>query len=291
MCMKKRFLPVFGAALLTAVLAGCGRPAGGDISAAGMAFVRFADPPLYIIDEGSLTESEGPFEEPFKPYEQFGLRYDAGKDELQYNGRVVRWFEDYYAVGENIRVGRDHFSENGVVDVYAVRDLSRVARFEDGSFDPGGVLVGLREFTAEEFAARDIEAIKNPPPAAALAGDPPTMQELEEIAGEYAAFGVAYNAKEDQWYLNGEKIRFFRDVLTSNGESLTGGGFHGTLRTFWNDGGTVDVYTVRDYANPNSAGNSTLISVERFSQEEFDERTRASRQEQASSGECVVLQE
>ena len=69
------------------------------------------------------------------------LTYDAEKNELQYNGRVVRWFEDYYTVGDNMRAGRDFFNENGVVDIYAVRDFSNIVRAEDGSFDPGGTPV------------------------------------------------------------------------------------------------------------------------------------------------------
>ena len=43
------------------------------------------------------------------------------------------------------------------------------------------------------------------------------------MAKEYAAFGVTYEAKENQWYLDGETVRFCHDVLTSNGESPTGG--------------------------------------------------------------------
>ena len=46
---------------------------------------------------------------------------------------------------------------------------------------------------------------------------PPSAQEMEDMAKEYEAFGVTYDIKNDQWYFNGEKVRFFRDVLTSNG--------------------------------------------------------------------------
>ena len=78
--------------------------------------------------------------------------------------------------------GNDFFNENGVVDVYAVRDFTSIVRAEDGSFDPSGKLTGVKAFSAEEFAARDIEAIKNPPSNVALTGYPPSEKELEERA-------------------------------------------------------------------------------------------------------------
>ena len=95
--------------------------------------------------------------------------------------------------------------------------------------------------------------------------------------------------KKDQWYFNGEKVRYFQDVLTSNGEDLTGGNFRGTLRNSWSVNGTIDIYTVRDYAHPDASGNGTLTGIEKYSQAEFDEHTRWEKQN--SSGECMVMQE
>lgn len=232
------------------------------------------------------------YEEQFKPYAQFGLTYDADKNELQYNGKVVRWFEDYYTLSEDgAQAGTDFFNENGVVDVYAVRDLSSLVYSNDGSFDPSGKLIGVNEFSEEEFAVRDIEAIKNPQPITLISGDRMlTTNELEDMAKEYEMFGVTYDAKDNQWYFNGEKVRFFRDILTSNGESLTNGKFKGTMRTLGGNG-TVDIYTVRDFSNLDASGNGTLIGIEKFSQEEFDERTKSSVEIQTSSGECTVIQE
>ncbi len=236
------------------------------------------------------------YEERFKPYEQFGLTYDANKNELQYNGQTVRWFEDYYPLSEeNLQAGIDFFDENGVVDVYAVRDFSRLVRSDDGSFDPSGTLVGVTEFSAEAFAARDIEAIKNPPIQVSIAGDPPSAEELEAMAREYEAFGVTYDIRNDQWYFNGEKVRLFQDVLTSNGESLTSGKFKGAIRHSWSAGGTIDIYTVRDFSIPNANGYGTLTGIEKFSQEEFDEHTQSSgevlTEASAGSGFCTVTQD
>ena len=282
--------------LIAGGLAGCSMAATqGGASAIG------ADPPqksnvsaanfsVAIHDDGA-EDANVSYEEQFKPYEQFGMTYNTAKKQLEYNGKPIRWFEDYYTISGEEQAGRDFFDENGVVDVYAVRDFSSFARSDDGSFDPSGKLVGLKEFSEEEFAARDIEAIKNPAPSVAMAGEPASTKELEEMAKEYAAFGVTYEAKENQWYLDGEKVRFCRDVLTSNGESLTGGKFKGAMRTLESTDGTIDIYTIRDFSNPNASGYGTLTGIEKYSQKEFDEHTRSSQEVQPSSGTCTVTQE
>ena len=265
--------------MLVGCLAGCSTAAA---SQGGTSQLGTASPPMteeseqtiVAFAEGNGSPTEISYEELFKPYAQFGLTYDASKNELTYNGKAVRWFEDYYTVENGIQAGNDFFNENGVVDVYAVRDFTSIVRAEDGSFDPSGKLTGVKEFSAEEFAARDIEAIKNPPPVVALAGDPPSAKELEDMAKEYESFGITYDFKSDQWYFYGEKVRYFQDVLTSNGEGLTSGKFNGEIRSSWNANGSIDIYTVRDFANLNTSGYGTLTAVEKFSQAEFDEHTQ-----------------
>ena len=86
---------------------------------------------------------------------------------------------------------------------------------------------------------------------------------------------LTYDAEKDQWYFNGEEVRYFRDVLTSNGESLTSGKFRGEMRTLGSGVGTIDIYTVRDYGHLNSEHHGTLTGIEKYSQEEFDEHTQA----------------
>ena len=291
---KKILVLALSGALFMGCLTGCGTAAAspGGNPPIGEAAPQTTDTPVQIAvanaesDEGAAKVS---YEELFKPYEQFGLIYDSGKKELQYQGRTVRWFEDYYTTVDGAQAGNDFFNENGMVDVYAVRDFTSIVRSEDGSFDPSGKLVGVKEFSEAEFAARDIEAIKNPPSIVALTGYPPSEKELEERAKEYEAFGVTYDIKNDQWYFEGEKVRFFWDVLTSNGEELTSGRFNGAIRTLGSADGTVDIYTVRDFAHPDASGNGALIGVEKYSQAEFDEHTQ--REIQSSSGFCTVTQE
>lgn len=291
---KKILALALGGALLVGCLTGCGTAAASPEGTPplGVATPQASDTPVQIAVTNAESDGSAAtvsYEEIFKPYEQFGLIYDSGKKELQYQGKTVRWFEDYYTTSDGAQAGNDFFNENGVVDVYAVRDFTSIVRSEDGSFDPSGKLVGVKEFSEAEFAARDTEAIKNPPSVVAIAGDPPSTEELEERAKEYEAFGVTYDIKNDQWYFNGEKVRFFWDVLTSNGEDMTGGRFKGAIRTLGSADGTVDIYTVRDFSHPDASGNGTLTGVEKYSQAEFDEHTQ--REMQSKSGSCVVTQE
>ena len=283
--------------LIAGGLSGCGMTAaqGGAVLTAGGSSPQESQESTAVLSAvcGGGAYAETADKERFKPYEQFGLAYNPDKNELQYNGRLVRWFEDYYTIPDAGQAGTDFFNENGAVDVYAVRDLSSFVRASDGSFDPSGKLVGLKEFSAEEFAARDVEALKNPPrQITATTEGEISAEELENWLKEYAAFGISYDTKDDQWYLDGEKVRFCRDVLMSNGESLTGGRFKGALRTFESrNGGVIDIYTVRDFTNLNTNGYGTLTGIEKYSQKEFEEHTQSGKEVQTSSGECTVIQQ
>ncbi len=243
-------------ALLAACLAGCAAPAEAWGSAAGGS-------PVALSEDGGENR-EASQAELFLPYAPFGLRYDAEKDELWFGGQLVRWFEDYYPLsGDGAQAGLDFFDENGVVDVYAVRDRGGLVRAEDGSYDPAGTLTGVEAFSEEAFAARDVEAIRNPAPVTAVAGgEELSAEERNAMAEAYAPFGVTYDAEEDQWYFNGEKVCFFRDVLTSNGKSLTGGGFRGAMRLLSSAEGTVRIETIRDFAHPDSQGYGTLTGIQ-----------------------------
>lgn len=300
--MKKQFALLICGLLFVGCLSGCSAaasqgnilPQGASTSQSNDISSQRADtstPALAAAAENGEDYREISYEEQFKMYEEFGLTYNASKNELLFNGKLVRWFEDYYTMEDGSRAGKDFFNANGVVDIYAVRDRSSFVRSDDGSFDPSGKLVGLKEFSEEEFAARDIDAIQNPAPIIVSAGSPLSAKELEDMAKEYETFGVTYNYNENQWYFNGEKVRFFRDVLTSNGEDLAGGNFNGAIRTFESTNGEIDIYTVRDFGNTDIAGNGTLTGIEKYSQAEFDEHTQSSKEVQTSSGECTVIQQ
>lgn len=266
----KRSAAVLCGVLLAGCLAGCGPSAAvRNNGAAQMADVSPESTAVSLsvsLEDGGESQEDHRAER-FQPYEPFGLLYDAETDELWFDGRLVRWFEDYYPLSEDGgQAGTDFFNENGVVDVYAVRDRSSLVRAADGSYDPSGVLTGVKAFSEEAFAARDLEAIQNPAPITAVAGGAElSPEELKAIAEEYAPFGVTYDAEKNQWYYNGEAACYLRDVLASNGKSLTGGGFRGTIRTLASQEGAIRIETVRDFARPNSLGYGTLTGIQMIS--------------------------
>lgn len=280
--IQKKMLPALSGFLLTGCLAGCGlavhaqteyRAVSDQGAQTEYSVVSDQGPQAeysaggrsaaYAIEDTDAVSDRQMLKEQLSHYESFGMTYDAKTNVLKYNGKRVRCFEDYYPVGEEAYGGVDFFDEKGVVDVCAIRDFGGIVRNADGSFDPSGRVVGLRRCTDEEFAARDIEAIKNPQTTGAICGEPPTQEEMEEIAAEYRPFGVTYDAKKDVWYFKGEKVRSLLDVLTSNGEDLDGGGFHGTMRRYWQDDGTADICTVRDFDVKNADGYGTLTGIQR----------------------------
>ena len=252
------------AALCGCVLAGCLTGCGPSAAArsGGPALTAAGECTSLAAQAGDSEAEAGPAER-FRPYEPFSLQYDPETDELRFHGQLVRWFEDYYPLSEDgAQAGNDFFNEDGVVDVYAVRDRSGLARRADGSYDPSGTLVGVEAFSEEAFAARDVEALRHSAPVTAVAGGGElSAEERNAMAEAYAPFGVTYDAGEDQWYYNGEAVCFFRDVLISNGESLSGGGFRGVMRTFPGERGTVRVETVRDYTRPDAFGYGTLTGI------------------------------
>ena len=91
-------------------------------------------------------------------YAPYGLGYDEAAKRLTFGGRIVRVFEDMWPIGPGMAAGTVMQFPDGEVDVYGVRDLSApIVRNADGSFDPRGTLLGLREATKEEFDARTRE--------------------------------------------------------------------------------------------------------------------------------------
>ena len=212
-------------------------------------------------------------EKMYAPYEEFGMHYDAEKDELTYNGKLVRWFEDFYSINGKEMAGLNFLNENGTVDVHAVRDLENTLKSADGSADPSGTLIGLKEFSQQEFDARDIEAYKNAQ-SVTSEGKLRSAEETAKLVEEYKAFGLTYDADNDQLFFYGEKVRYFQDVLTSNGEDLTSGKFKGEMRTLESGTGAVDIYSIRDYSRLDSEKHGTLTGIKKFSQNEFDEHTK-----------------
>lgn len=275
---KEKIVLYIAAMLLIISMAGCGAISQDNKGQNEIAKEKtnvFAD--VVKVSGSSSNDRSSSFtqkEKLYAPYEEFGMYYDAEKDELTYNGKLVRWFEDFYSINGKEMAGLNFLNENGTVDVYAIRDFENTSEYADGSVDPSGMLIGLKEFSQQEFDARDIEANKNGQ-SVTSEGKLRSAEETTKLVEEYKAFGLTYDANNDQLFFNGEKVRYFQDVLTSNGEDLTSGKFKGEMRTLGNGTGTVDIYSIRDYSLLDSEKHGTLTGIEKFSQKEFDEHTKS----------------
>ena len=251
--------------------------------------------PTYVDSAGENIKPPKSKAETYAIYEQFGLTFNKNTDQLFYHGKLVRYFEDYYPIGDNESndyVGIDYFNEDGAIDVHGVRDLSKLIQNPDGSTDPSGRLIGVKPYSQADFDARDIEKIKNPPmqatsgeyassdhssaaqeliddspnsgsaAMAAEAGSQLTPEELAEMYAIYEPFGVTYDQKKDCFYYDGKQVKLFIDILSSNGESLSSGKFRGTMRQMGKPDGEIEIEAVRDYTKPDTNGYGKLIGIE-----------------------------
>lgn len=263
--MMKRMAFV-AAALLCGLLGGCVMP-----PASAQTVWKEGEETAAPLDNREEQEADT-----FAPYTAFGLTFDEKTRSLTYDGQRVRYFEDVYPIVWNTpkdgMAGVDFFDEEGVIDVYATRDLSVRRENGDGSYDPSGVLTGLAPFSQAEFDARDLEPLRTPQ-TDATSGEPMTEAERKAAYAPYAAYGLTYDAKKDLLFYGGAQVRRFLDVFTTNGEAPESGKFEGSMTSRFDEGGTVDVFAVRDYEKPGRDGFGTLTGLRAATKAEFDAQT------------------
>ena len=258
-----------GVAVLCVVLVGI--MMGGATIAAAASDSQSMPIANYSAAYGGVTEN---LTADFSQYNEYGLIYDKATNKLSYQGKLVRYFEDFYPLEEGNQAGIDFFDRNGVVDVHALRDLTPIKN-SDGSINPAGKLVGLEQSSQEDFDARDISRFlsstsegtqKSTSPNAYNAYSSEGMTTPDEIAKVYSIyepFGLTYDKKQNCLYYNGKLVREFIDILSSNGEALESGKFKGSMRQFNSpDGkGEVDIKAVRDYTKLNADGQGELTGI------------------------------
>ena len=216
--------------------------------------------------------------EAFSVYAPFGLSCDSVGEALYYRGRRVRIFEDVVqgdALQEEAGLcyALEHVDSEGAVDVRTVRDEA-------------GTLLRLEQLSEAEFQSRDLKDWTEPEIGvtaaegnvwtayAAVEADAAmkgmtaktscaewTQADKQAFFAEYASFGLTYDPQTDALTYMGRAVRNFLDVRSSNGASLTGGSFRGSITQISNADGEVDVETIRDYARPNASGEGALTGI------------------------------
>ena len=199
----------------------------------------------------------------FSQYAKYGMSYDAIAGILYYQGNRVRSFEDSYQLDDNVCTVAAHFDPLGIVDVEAERYLSSDNRNADGSYDPSGHITGLRALSAEEFAKRDLSQWLSPGTETTYSssGTPMTAEEAQTFYAPYEPFGLTCDGETGSLLYQGQVVRKFLDVRQSNGETLESGKFSGIITNAYNDIGTIDITTIRDYTKLNAAGDGSLIGM------------------------------
>ena len=219
--------------------------------------------------------------EAFSAYAAFGLSCDSVGEALYYRGRRVRIFEDVVqgdALQEEAGLcyTLEHVDSEGAVDVRTVRDeagtLLRLEQLSEAEFQSRN----LKDWTEPEIgvtaaegnvwtAYAAVEADEDVVAAKGMTAETSCTEwmqaDKQAFFAEYAPFGLTYDPQTDALTYMGRAVRNFLDVRSSNGASLTGGSFRGSITQISNGDGEVDVETIRDYARPNASGEGTLTGI------------------------------
>ncbi len=176
-------------------------------------------------------------------YKEYGITFNEGKDELYYNGKLVRVFEDETIFEDGTSAGDLHYTPEGKIDIQVVRK-------ENLSID------SIKELNDDEFRARNIEEVKkkiedrDKTKGEAWAIEPYPDVDMEETYGVYKDFGLEYDSGRDCLIFDGKVVRNFIDVYKEGVEE-------GGALTRYDEKGVIDVKTVRDFKN-----GGTLIRLE-----------------------------
>lgn len=183
----------------------------------------------------------------YQEYERFGLKYDESKNELYFDGELVRYFYDGVDVDSSTKsVYCEFLNENGTVDIHTTRNTIKNG---DGSIDPFGPLTGIERYSQEEFDNRDLSSFYDAPgvPVHVSGFYDPTGETFADRFAKYKKFGIKYVEAENgsstgNVYYNGKLVKTFLDLSPS-------GGVFTFLST---DGGSIKVQTI--YENDKVVG-------------------------------------
>ena len=233
--MKKLQKGVAALLLLTMLcgLAACGAAAAAQAVPDKLSYtsgVASSDVGQTYVEQHALPPKQISYQE----YEPFGLKYDESKNELYFNGELVRYFYDGVDLADGAQsVYCEFLDENGTVDIHTTRETVKNA---DGSINPFGPLTGIERYSQEEFDNRDLSSFYDP-----------TAESFADRFAKYKEFGIEYVEAENasgvgNIYYNGKLVKYFLD-LSPSGDVFT---FQST------DGGSINVQTI--YENDKIVG-------------------------------------
>lgn len=175
----------------------------------------------------------------YKEYEAFGLQFDEGKNELFFDGELVRYFYDGVELSDGAAsVCCEYLNKKGTVDVYTVREP---VTNQDGSMNPLGKLTGIERYSQDEFDRRDLSDLYGSSDAVTYATGfyDPTAESFTERFAKYREFGIEYVEAQNasgagNIYYHGKPVNAFLDIAPDGG----------TFTFQSADGGEINVKTV-----------------------------------------------
>lgn len=188
----------------------------------------------------------------YSVYEPYGLTVEEKTGKLYYNGELVRCFDDAIPTKNFSTKAIGYYEESGVVDVRAIR----------GNAADSYELSGLEVLSSTEFNAREI-----PGHIKYSAGKSTNMFDV------YKAFGLKYDETKKALFYEGKRVRLFWDSRVSAATPADSEDFFSSNLSNWDTEGTIDLYAVRDYKQPDENGYGKLTGFRIASEEEYDSNT------------------
>lgn len=89
----------------------------------------------------------------------------------------------------------------------------------------------------------------------------------------YEAFGLKYDETKKVLFYEGKRVRLFWDSRTSDAKPADSEKLFSSNLSNWDAEGTIDLYTVRDYKQPDENGYGKLTGLRIAAQEEYESNT------------------
>lgn len=185
----------------------------------------------------------------YEEYKPFGLTVNLSDSKLYYGGKLVRCFDDRIPTGFFSEKAIGYYEKNGVIDVRAVRENSK--------------LTGLEVLSQEEFDGRTIKEDVS-------SNDTASGTSMFDI---YLEYGLEYDKAQNALFYGDKRVRLFWDCLSSDSKpSASDNPFISTVSN-WDENGTVDLYAVRDYRQKDENGYGKITGLRIADQQEFENNT------------------
>ncbi len=189
------------------------------------------------------------------------------------DGEVYTFVGDagsYQANGKTFIIGRDSVTVRAPGEADRVLPLmtSTGEATVSGAACTGATYTSWNDDIEIAWDGSSAEAVESTDEAALMAQDSTSVESgrasaenMRAFCAPYAEFGLSYDAEHDTLVYMGKRVRHFTDVRQSNGKSPADDGFQGKVTCSMRETGEIDLETIRDYTQPDAAGDGKLLGL------------------------------